>query len=130
MAQATVTSTAINRDWVLCQLRNIAENGTSESARVRSLELLGKELGMFAAQEFDLDMSHWTPEMLDRMAEHLIRKERGNISAEEMKQVRAELEAAAAAGETVDVTYERTDGEDGVGDARAPDTDWFDEVGR
>src|SRR4029077_2780785 len=46
--QVTTTQVALDRSWVLSELRKIAENGASESARVRALELCGKELGMFA----------------------------------------------------------------------------------
>jgi phage terminase small subunit len=42
--------TELNQDWVLAHLRSEAEltaEGSSHSARIRALELLGKHLGMF-----------------------------------------------------------------------------------
>ena len=47
VVQSAVNRAAVDRDWVLLGLRGIAENGASESARVRAFELVGKELGMF-----------------------------------------------------------------------------------
>ena len=41
------TETAVDRAYVITKLREIAENAVSESARVRSLELLGKTQRMF-----------------------------------------------------------------------------------
>jgi hypothetical protein len=56
-------------------LARIAENGASESARVRALELVGKELGMFVerpAVPWDGDLTKLTTEQLERVTEQLI----------------------------------------------------------
>jgi hypothetical protein len=76
----------------------------------------------------DITVEMLTCEQLDALAEHLIRKERGHLSAEEMAKAKLEIKAAGDAGETVEATVERTDGEDGTRDAAASDADWFDEV--
>ena len=49
-------------------------------------------------------------------------------SGDQTVKVKAELLAAGHAGETLEATFERTDGEDGTRDAAASDADWFDEV--
>jgi 4-hydroxyphenylpyruvate dioxygenase-like putative hemolysin len=46
-AKNAATRAVVDRDWVLSELRTIAENGESEGARVRALELIGRELVMF-----------------------------------------------------------------------------------
>jgi hypothetical protein len=74
---------------------------------------------------FDLDPSQWTPEQLDAIAQHLIREERGNLSPAEMESVKAEL--LAAADETAEASFARTNGQDPAGAVAAPDTDWFDD---
>jgi phage terminase small subunit len=75
VAAVAVNRTAIDRDWVLSGLREIAENGSSDSARVRALELVGKELGMFVerpAAPWDGDLSKLTTAQLERVTEQLI----------------------------------------------------------
>jgi hypothetical protein len=77
VAQAAVNRAVIDRDWVLEGLRNIAEKGASESARVRALELCGKELGMFVDRSsflWDTDPSQWTNEQVEIISEALLRK--------------------------------------------------------
>lgn len=41
----------LDRDWVLQQLKNEATTAETDGARVRALELLGKELGMFVEKK-------------------------------------------------------------------------------
>jgi len=88
--------------------------GIARGATKPILGMLGKELGLFADQPnlLDLDPSQWTPDMLDRMAEHLIRKARGNIPKMEVERIKAELEAGRDPGptrETVEATFEPAD---------------------
>jgi len=75
VAAAAVNRAAIDRDWVLSGLRRIAENGASESARVRALELVGKELGMFVerpAVPWDGDLAKLTTDQLEKVTDSLI----------------------------------------------------------
>jgi phage terminase small subunit len=70
VVQSTVNRAAIDRDWVLSGLRRVAENGASESARVRALELVGKELGMFVerpAVPWDGDFATLTTTQLEKV---------------------------------------------------------------
>jgi hypothetical protein len=46
-SNAAVARAAISREWVLSGLMKLASGAESESARVRALELCGRELGMF-----------------------------------------------------------------------------------
>ena len=74
VALSAANRAAIDRDWVLSGLRRVAENGASESARVRALELVGKELGMFAerpAVPWDGDFATLTTEQLEKVVEQL-----------------------------------------------------------
>jgi hypothetical protein len=74
--QVTTTQAALDRSWVLSELRKIAENGASESARVRALELCGKELGMFAAPSdlpWDGDPATLTDPQLEKLELYLER---------------------------------------------------------
>jgi terminase small subunit-like protein len=68
ITHATVNRAVVDRDWVLSGLRKIAENGASESARVRALELCGRELGMFADRSipWDGDPNKLTDEQLQK----------------------------------------------------------------
>lgn len=47
VAHIRIEVSELNRGWILESLQKIAASGKSESARVRALELCGKELGMF-----------------------------------------------------------------------------------
>ena len=70
VTQAATTQAAIDRGWVLSQLRTLAESAESESARVRALELCGKELGMFtgpAEVPWDGDLSSLSDEQLNNL---------------------------------------------------------------
>jgi hypothetical protein len=61
----------IDRDMVLAGLRRIAENGQTDSVKVRALELLGKTLGLFRdepAVPWSGDLSELSDEQLERMA--------------------------------------------------------------
>ena len=84
------------------------------SAAARREELIGKHRGMFVdctALLSDLDPDKMTPEMLDRIAEHLIQKALGpNATSEVVAETKRRLEA----GETVTVdaietTFQATD---------------------
>lgn len=76
VTQVTTTQAALDRSWILSELRKIAENGASESARVRALELCGKELGMFAAPRdlpWNGDLATLTELQLEQLELHLER---------------------------------------------------------
>lgn len=45
----------LTQDWVLGRLKSEAQDGKSPSARVRALELLGKHLGLWEAEDTDTD---------------------------------------------------------------------------
>jgi len=51
----------------------------------------------------ELDASQLTPEILDKLAEHLIRKESGSLAPAEMEMVKKQL----AARRPVDTSFER-----------------------
>jgi hypothetical protein len=76
LSQMTTThgaiQTRIDREWVLGSLKDIAENGASLTARLRALELLGQELGLFRNKSSELpwdgDLSSLTDEQLQRMS--------------------------------------------------------------
>ena len=89
-AQVAITRATIDRDWVLSGLREIAENGESEGARVRALELCGKELGMFVDRtdhnfQFNGDLMQFSAQQIDAMLEQLEKK----IEDAERKQLAA-----------------------------------------
>src|SRR5215472_8517145 len=67
----------------------------------------------------DITVEMLTCEQLDALAEHLIRKERGNLSPTEMANVKAEIRAAGESGETVEATFERADGEEKPGNGES-----------
>ena len=103
VTQAATTQAAIGRAWVLSGLRKIAENGQSESARVRALELCGKELGMFAGPAevpWDGDLSSLSDEQLHGLAKSL----RKLADPEVVR--RAERQLALESGEVIDVESE------------------------
>jgi len=107
--QQIVTQTAnaqagMDRGWVLSELRKIAESGASESARVRALELCGKELGMFAGPAevpWDGDLSRLSDEQLHGLAKSL----RKLADPEVVRRV--ERQFALESGEIIDVESER-----------------------
>jgi hypothetical protein len=94
-AQAAVNRAVIDRGWVLASLRNIVENGASESAKVRALELCGKELGMFANHSSrleDLNPDDWTEAQLEAVANYYLKQAVGpdpQVIAEARKQLEA-----------------------------------------
>ncbi|MPM16320.1 hypothetical protein SDC9_62698 [bioreactor metagenome] len=75
----------INADWVVCRLREEAEfqgEGSSPSARVKALELLGRHLGLFPVRgslslslEGQVDVSRGTILEGRRIARRLILEE-------------------------------------------------------
>jgi hypothetical protein len=70
-ATATTVRAQIDRDTVMAGLRQIAENGRTDSARVRAYELLGKTLGLFRdepAVPWNGDLSELSEGQLERMA--------------------------------------------------------------
>jgi hypothetical protein len=96
-AQVAITRATIDRDWVLSGLREIAENGESEGARVRALELCGKELGMFVDRtdhnfQFNGDLTQFSAEQIDSILEQIEKK----IEEAERKQLGAAGGADAA----------------------------------
>ena len=96
-AQVAITRATIDRDWVLSGLREIAENGESEGARVRALELCGKELGMFVDRtdhnfQFNGDLTQLSDEQL----EFILRQLDSKIEEAERKQLTAASVADAA----------------------------------
>jgi len=74
----------------------------------------------------EIDPHKLTPEQLDVIIEHLIRKERGNLSPVDMEKAKAMIEA----GQTLEGTFERAGGEGRTRDVAAPDADWFDQGSR
>lgn len=106
--QEIVTRTAtaqagMGRGWVLSELRKIAENGDSENARVRALELCGKELGMFvgpAEVPWDGDLSTLTDEQLDKLAKYLEKIADPAVVAKAKRRLMLE------SGEVIDTTSE------------------------
>jgi phage terminase small subunit len=63
--QTTAQKLQLTHEYVLHGLMEIAENGRTESARVRSLELLGKHQGMFT-DRMEVEVEHRTNTELDR----------------------------------------------------------------
>ena len=94
-AQAVVTGVDMDKSWVLLELRKIAENGKSESVKVRALELCGKELGMFAntSIEWNGDPSKLTDQQLDKLIECFERRAFGGdrTKVEEARRLFSEL---------------------------------------
>jgi hypothetical protein len=104
----------LNRERVLQRLSQLsyeAQQMRHYSAAARCEELIGKEIGMFvdrSALLWEIDPDKLTPEQLDCIAEHLIKKALGNNP-----QVVAEAKRRLEAGETVTVeaietTFEAT----------------------
>jgi hypothetical protein len=83
------------------------------SAAARREELIGKHRGMFVdctALLSDLDPDKMTPEVLDKLADHLIQralKEKGLNSPEMVAEVGLRLEAGETA-ESIEATLEAT----------------------
>ena len=81
----------LDADWVVCRLREEAEftgEGSSPSARVKALELLGKHLGLFPLRgnlslslDGQLDVNHETMLEGRRVARRLILEEIRDESA-------------------------------------------------
>lgn len=81
----------LDADWVVCRLREEAEftgEGSSPSARVKALELLGKHLGLFPLRgnlslslDGQLDVNHETLLEGRRVARRLILEEIRDESA-------------------------------------------------
>lgn len=76
VAKNATTRGGVDRDWVLSELRKIAENGESEGARVRALELIGRELAMFVDRTdhrftWDGDFSKLTEAQLEVVVKQL-----------------------------------------------------------
>ena len=94
-AQAVVTCVDMDKSWALLELGKIAENGKSESVKVRALELCGKELGMFANRsiEWDGDPSKITDQQLDKLIEYFEPRAFGGDPAklEEAKRLLSEV---------------------------------------
>ena len=57
MRAKTERAETVTRAYVIAGLQDIAENGETESNRVRALELLGKTVGAFTEQ---VDVQHST----------------------------------------------------------------------
>lgn len=55
--QASLDRVRVDRDWVLERLKTEAETAETDGARVRALELLGKELNMFVDKK-QVDHNH------------------------------------------------------------------------
>jgi hypothetical protein len=103
VTEAATTQAAIGRAWVLSGLRKIAENGQSENAQVRALELCGKELGMFvgpAEVPWDGDLTTLTDEQLGKLADYLEKLADPAVVA------RAKRQLMLQSGEVVDTTAE------------------------
>ena len=49
--QDSLDRVRLDRDWVIQRLKDEAEGAETDGARVRALELLGKELGMFVERK-------------------------------------------------------------------------------
>jgi len=65
-------------------LRQIAENGQTESAKVRAFELLGKPVGIFRDEQpapWDGDLNKLSLEQLERMAIGSNGSQRGSRAA-------------------------------------------------
>ena len=84
-------------------MRKIAESAESESARVRALELCGKELGMFAGPSelpWDGDLTTLTDEQLGKLADYLERLADPAVVARAKRQLMLE------SGEVIETTAE------------------------
>ncbi len=79
-ARSTAGAVILNRERVLQRLSQLsyeAQQTGHYSAAARCEELIGKEMGMFvdrSALLMDLDPAKLTPEVLDKLAEHLMNK--------------------------------------------------------
>ena len=116
-AQSSAEEVAFNQKRALNRLDVLsrkAEELDQISAAARCEELIGKHRGMFVdctALLSDLDPDKLSPEMLDKIAEHLIQKALGpNATSEAIAETKRRLEA----GETVtvdaiDTTFQATD---------------------
>jgi phage terminase small subunit len=103
VTQAATTQAAIGRAWVLSELRKIAEGGESESAKVRTLELCGKELGMFAGPAevpWDGDLSSLSDQQLHNLAKSLEK------IADPLVVSKAKRQLMLESGEVIDTTSE------------------------
>ena len=103
ITQTATAQAGMGRGWVLAELRKIAENGDSENARVRALELCGKELGMFvgpAEVPWDGDLSTLTDEQLDKLAKYLEK------IADPLVVAKAKRQLMLESGEVIDTTSE------------------------
>lgn len=113
VAQAAVERAAVDRDWVLPGLRKIAENGSSESARVRALELVGKELGMFKDRlpvVWDGRLESIPKDQLPLVLENLLRQAYGDDPEKlEAGRQKALLEAGAQIidGKYIDISEDQ-----------------------
>jgi DNA-binding CsgD family transcriptional regulator len=114
VAQGAVNRAVIDREWVLSELRQIAENGVSESARVRALELVGKELGMFTNSSdllipWDGDLSKLSDRQVEGMTNFFLRQEYGDdVAAIEARKRQALIDAGAIVIEAESTAVSRT----------------------
>jgi hypothetical protein len=95
----------LNRERVLhrlSKLSNEAQQTGHYSAAARCEELIGKEIGMFvdrSALLWEMDPDKMTPEQLDCISEHLIKKALAGKPEAMVAEARRRLEA----GETVTI---------------------------
>jgi hypothetical protein len=57
LSDSTLRKSLIDREWVIARLKHLAEAAETGSARIRALELCGRELGMFREQREDTFMN-------------------------------------------------------------------------
>ena len=101
-ARSTAEALILNRERVLqrlSQLSNEAQQTGHYSAAARCEELIGKEIGMFvdrSALLWDIDPDKMTPEMLDKITEHLIQKALAGKPEAMVAEARRRLEAGEA----------------------------------
>jgi hypothetical protein len=104
-ARSAAEALILNRERVLQRLSELSHEAQQTghySAAARCEELIGKEIGMFvdrSALLWEIDPDKMTPEQLDKIADHLLKKALGDNPA-----VIAEVNRRLAAGE--DVTFE------------------------
>jgi hypothetical protein len=104
VAQAVAIRTTIDRNKVLAGLWEIAQNGKSESARVRAYELCGKDLGMFVEPKFDWDGDPRT--LTDQQLEMILYAvEKAELGRQEADRL-AERRRLQIAGPVIEVTPE------------------------
>lgn len=109
VAHSAGNRAAIDRDWVLSGLRGIAENGASESARVRAFELVGKELGMFVERPpapWDGDLTKLTNAQLERVTEQLIAQACEGVDPAIVEEVTRELTRARSPQTAIAAQFE------------------------